>query len=222
MDGHSLEGGSPWGPPEGTFSQPPTGETPESATSLEREAPFQGGPLGVARTPAGPSPATRKVCVLVSSEVHFCSTSQKGEKEFVAEAGVSLSSLLDMHRACRSCGYTLEFVTPSGAPPPVGSFGSLEEVGLLLEKQREADAELLLQQLQHPQQLRKASAVDYCCLLLPHHLGAAIDLYSSANTGALIKEFGALKKPVGVLGYGAFALCAKPLSGKDKGWVIRV
>ncbi|CDJ36038.1 uncharacterized protein EMH_0006460 [Eimeria mitis] len=227
MEGLSTETGAPWGPSEGT-SQPPGEDSRETDPRITGEASFVGppggpprGPLGEPLVPGravgalGPPVGCRKVCVLASSEVHFCSTSQKGEKEFVAEAGVSLASLLAMHRACRSCGYTLEFVTPSGSPPPVASFGSLEEVGLLLSKQREADAEMLLQQLQQTQQLRKATAADYCCLLLPHHLGAAIDLYNSTNTGALIKEFGALKKPVGVLGYGAFALCAKPLSGSE-------
>lgn len=237
MDGISVEGVGPWGPPEST-PKPPSGDTPETAARLGNELPLVEEPTGFARTSPGASlealpglalgsplrapPAARKVCVLVSSEMHFCSTSQEGEKEFVAEAGVSLASILAMHRASRSCGYTLEFVTPSGSPPPVASFGHLEEVGLLLEKHKEEDAELLMQQLQHPQQLRKAAAADYCCLLLPHHLGAAIDLYSSASTGALIKDFGALKKPVGVLGYGGFALCAKPLAGKDKGFGCRV
>ncbi|OEH77036.1 hypothetical protein cyc_04268 [Cyclospora cayetanensis] len=156
-----------------------------------------------------------KVCVLLSSESQFSRTSETGE-EFVAEAGVSLFSLLSMHRAARSCGYTLEFVTPSGEPPPVASFSSLEEVRLLLLKEKEEGSDFLIQRLQQTQVLRKAAATDYCCLLLPHHLGAAVDLYNSSNTGALIRAFGAKGKPVGVVGYGGFALCAKPLSGCER------
>ncbi|CDJ62415.1 hypothetical protein, conserved [Eimeria necatrix] len=158
---------------------------------------------------------TKKVCVLLSSEAQFFSTSGKGEREFIADAGVSLFSLLAMHRAAQSSGCALEFVTFSGSPPPVASFGTLEDLRVFLSKEKEECADLLLQQLQRPQQLRKATAADYCCLLLPHHLGAAIDLYSSSNTGALIKEFGAMNKPVGAVGYGAFALCAKPLTESE-------
>ncbi|XP_026191982.1 uncharacterized protein LOC34620820 [Cyclospora cayetanensis] len=161
-----------------------------------------------------------KVCVLLSSESQFSRTSETGE-EFVAEAGVSLFSLLSMHRAARSCGYTLEFVTPSGEPPPVASFSSLEEVRLLLLKEKEEGSDFLIQRLQQTQVLRKAAATDYCCLLLPHHLGAAVDLYNSSNTGALIRAFGAKGKPVGVVGYGGFALCAKPLSGRAEDVVFK-
>lgn len=215
-------------PGPGSFEGPPGWGAPSAVETPETSPPFpvpaaaappssQGVP--VTGAPEGPPPKG-KVCVLLSSEGQLSHCSEAGGKEYIAEAGVSLFSLLSIYRAVTSCGYTLEFVTPSGAPPPVASFGSVEEVESCLSKKKEPEKEQLLQLLQQPQQLGKAAAAtgtaDYCCLLLPHHLGAAIDLYKSSNTGVLIRSFLAERKPIGALGYGGFALCAKPLTGEKE------
>ncbi|KAL8272487.1 hypothetical protein Esti_003610 [Eimeria stiedai] len=167
----------------------------------------------------GPSDA-RKICVLLSSDKHLRLCSEAGGgPDYTAEAGASISSLLSIHRAAKSCGYTLGFVTPSGGPPSVASTNSSEEVRALLAQASSAAAsDELLQQLQQPQQLRKVAAADaaeYSCLLLPHHLGAAAEIYKSHYTPALIQAFLHAGKPVGAIGYGAFALCAKRVAGAD-------
>ncbi|KAL8431414.1 hypothetical protein ACSSS7_005293 [Eimeria intestinalis] len=193
-------------------------ETP-AATAAATEAATAGVDAASAALTEEP-PAPRKICVLLSSEKHLHLYSDAGgTPEYTAEAGASISSLLSIYRAAKSCAYTLGFVTPSGGPPAVASTNSLEETHLLLaQASSAAAADELLQQLRQPQQLRKVAAADaaeYSCLLLPHHLGAAADIYKSHYTPALIQAFLHAGKPVGAIGYGAFALCAKRIAGAE-------
>ncbi|KAL8450482.1 hypothetical protein Emag_003172 [Eimeria magna] len=201
---------SSWAPPADSDAPAATAAATAAAT---------GGANAAAPLAEGLSTA-RKICILLSSDKHLRLCSEAGGgPEYTAEAGASISSLLSIHSAAKSCGYTLGFVTPSGGSPAVASTNSLEEIRVLLaQASSSADAEELVQQLQQPQQLRKVAAADaaeYSCLLLPHHLGAAADIYKSHYTPALIQAFLHAGKPVGAIGYGAFALCAKRIAGAD-------
>lgn len=184
---------------------------PTESKTQARGAPTTGG------APTA-QPVLGKVCVLLSSEKQIALSSESGGDEYTAEAGLSVSSLLSIHRAVRNSGYTLAFVTPSGAPPPMASCGSLEDLGSCLLGEKDVDTSELLQLLQQSQQLRKvaaAGAEDYSCLLLPHHLGAAVDLLKSSSTSVLLRLFVAAQKPVGVVGYGGFCLCSKRPSASE-------
>lgn len=172
------------------------------------------------------------VCVLLSSEAHFFRSNTENEtggsgvssRNYVAEAGVSFEALLAAQEAAVSCGYTLSFVTVSGNPPPISSFTDVENLKARLphcsgtsDKHILEQQEALIHLIQTPQRLRSASADEFVCLLVPHHLGACLDLMHSASTAAFLEAFRNQNKPIGAIGHGIFAFFAKNKSRSHSG-----
>ncbi|PFH38051.1 Parkinson disease 7 domain containing 1 family protein [Besnoitia besnoiti] len=176
--------------------------------------------------PGGPSPS---VLIVLSSEKRLfaqpsatfaaetgASGGRRKSLEFLAEAGVSLSSLLSIHSILTASGLSYQLATPSGAPPALCNVDSVAD---LADAVRARVPPQLLAQLGKPLALRTVTLEDFAGLLLPHHLGAAIDLFNSSALGSLVAALtsAAEEKVVCSIGYGGFALAAKrPSSLRDE------
>ncbi|CBZ56158.1 conserved hypothetical protein [Neospora caninum Liverpool] len=129
--------------------------------------------------------------------------------EFLAEAGISVTSLLSIHSVLTSSGLGYQIATPAGAQPAICNVDSVADL--------ESDSRLpreLLAKLKSPVALRAVKLENVAGLLLPHHLGAAIDLFNSSALGSLLAALSTNQdKFVCSIGYGGFALAAKRPSG---------
>ncbi|PHJ18442.1 parkinson disease 7 domain containing 1 family protein [Cystoisospora suis] len=160
-------------------------------------------------------------------------TASKADLDDLADAGVSLTSLLSIHSIFTTSGVEYQIATPSGSPASIASIDDLSELtnpSSRTKKEEEFPSELLAQ-LQQPYALRNVKIESFDGLLIPHHLGACIDLFNSSSLGSILSSFSLhrgktnhatqgtpsqfppYKKFICCIGYGGYALAARKPSG---------